>query len=104
MTISGCSQPEEVVRTVEIKKEKPKLNLPPTEPIETLPVEWQVINREKMENVFVELEEENKPLVIYGLDQKNYENLSINIANFLKLTKEQKNQLDSYRRYYENSE
>lgn len=104
MTISGCSQPEEVVRTVEIEKEKPKLNLPPTEPIETLPVEWQVINREKMENVFVELEEENKPLVIYGLDQKNYENLSINIANFLKLTKEQKNQLDSYRRYYENSE
>lgn len=99
--ISGCSQPEETIRTVEIEKERPRLNLPPVETIETLPVEWEVINKEKMETVFNKLEDENKPLVIYGLDQKNYENLSINMANFLKLTKEQKNQLDSYRRYYE---
>lgn len=99
--ISGCSQPEETVRTVEIEREKPKLNLPPVENIDTLSVDWQVINKEKMETVFNDLEDEDKPLVIYGLDQENYENLSINMANFLKLTKEQKNQLDSYRRYYE---
>lgn len=101
---SACSpkiQEETPVKLVEVVAEKPKLNLPPVTTINSLPIDWKVITEENVTEVFEELKESNNNLVIYSLDQKNYENFSINMANILKLIQEQRSRINAYKNYYE---
>lgn len=106
--ISGCSginnKPElQPVRVVEINNKKPKLNLPPVTPIKTLPLNWKIITEDNVSEIFSQLSEDEKSMVFYGLDQTNYENMSINMANILRLLQEQKSHIEAYRNYYENN-
>lgn len=103
---SGCSsilkqEEPQTVTVIEVNSQKPKLNLPPTTPINTLPINWKVITEDNISDVFSQISETNDAVVIYGLDQTNYENLSINMASILRLLQEQNSHINAYKNYYE---
>ena len=89
LLVSGCSilgsgrdipevKPVEVVTVV---KEFPMYHPPLPNNIESVPVEWTVLNPELMQAYLDDLSEGNAPTnVWYALTTKGYENLSINMA------------------------
>ena len=89
LLVSGCSilgsgrdipevKPVEVVTVV---KEAPMYHPPLPNNIESVPVEWTVLNPELMQAYLDDLNEGNAPTnVWYALTTKGYENLSINMA------------------------
>ena len=89
LLFSGCSilgsardipevKPVEVVTVV---KKAPMYHPPLPNNIESVPVEWTVLNPELMQAYLDDLSEGNAPTnVWYALTTKGYENLSINMA------------------------
>ena len=89
LLVSGCSilgsgrdipevKPVEVVTVV---KKAPMYHPPLPNNIESVPVEWTVLNPELMQAYLDDLTEGNAPTnVWYALTTKGYENLSINMA------------------------
>tara|TARA_Y100000004_G_C8772316_1_gene351269 strand:+ start:68 stop:445 length:378 start_codon:yes stop_codon:yes gene_type:complete len=89
LLVSGCSilgsgrdipevKPVEVVTVV---KKAPMYHPPLPNNIESVPVEWTVLNPELMQAYLDDLNEGNAPTnVWYALTTKGYENLSINMA------------------------
>ena len=89
LLVSGCSilgsgrdipevKPVEVVTVV---KKAPMYHPPLPNNIESVPVEWTVLNPELMQAYLDDLSEGNAPTnVWYALTTKGYENLSINMA------------------------
>ena len=89
LLVSGCSilgsgrnvpdvKPVEVVTVV---KKAPMSHPPLPNNIESVPVEWTVLNPELMQAYLDDLSEGNAPTnVWYALTTKGYENLSINMA------------------------
>ena len=89
LLVSGCSilgsnrdipevKPVEVVTVV---KEAPMYHPPLPNNIESVPVEWTVLNPELMQDYLDDLNDGNAPTnVWYALTTKGYENLSTNMA------------------------
>tara|TARA_R100001079_G_C4358969_1_gene114203 strand:- start:100 stop:486 length:387 start_codon:yes stop_codon:yes gene_type:complete len=90
LLVSGCSilgsgrdipevQPVEVVTVV---KKAPMYHPPLPNNIDSVPVEWTVLNAELMQEYLDDLNEGNAPTnVWYALTTKGYENLSTNMAD-----------------------
>ncbi len=90
LLVSGCSilgsgreipevQPIEVVTVV---KQAPMYHPPLPNNIDSVPVEWTVLNAELMQEYLDDLNEGNAPTnVWYALTTKGYENLSTNMAD-----------------------
>jgi len=90
LLVSGCSmlgsgrdipevQPVEVVTVV---KQAPMYHPPLPNNIDSVPVEWTVLNAELMQEYLDDLNEGNAPTnVWYALTTKGYENLSTNMAD-----------------------
>tara|TARA_Y100001937_G_scaffold50043_1_gene69678 strand:- start:1697 stop:2077 length:381 start_codon:yes stop_codon:yes gene_type:complete len=89
LLVSGCSilgssrdipevKPVEVVTVV---KKAPTYHPPLPNQIDTVPVEWTVLNPELMQEYLDDLNEGNAPTnAWYALTTKGYENLSTNMA------------------------
>jgi len=97
--ISGCAttQPIEIsTRPVP----KPELVLPTADPIKARPVEWIIITEDNYQEVFDRLKKEGKNVVLFGLTDAGYENLSLNL-NDIRTHIQQKNVIIiAYQNYY----
>lgn len=105
--ISGCSfltpQPREVqVSTVPV--EKPALELPQADELRLRDIEWTLITPDNAEEVFAEAEESGRPVVFFGLTDKGYENLGLNISDIRALVQQQQTIIAAYENYYKESQ
>jgi hypothetical protein len=106
LSITGCTSfsfgpkvdPIEV-QTVAV--EKTPLNLEDPKPLKPKEIEWHVITPENFQEVFDELEANNISIVLYGLSDDDYQDLSMNLARLRMFILQQKAIIDSYREYYE---
>ena len=101
--ISGCSS----IKEIEIFKkevERTPLKLDPPKPIKMDPVNWIIITKENYEQVFENLKKNNKDVVLFGLTDDGYEQLSINFAQVRKYIILNRNVLMKYKDYYEGEE
>lgn len=105
--LNGCAsfgifgkkvQPIEV-RTVAV--ERTPLNLREPTPIKPKPLEWVIITPENAEEVWKKLREKNSNLVIIGLTDDGYENLSITMAEIRNHMQYQNTIIKKYKEYYE---
>ncbi len=104
LLLSSCTQ---VPKTLEIftePVEKPKLELPSVDRFSQRPINWIVVTPENAQSVFEKLKNENKQIVVFAVDEKGYEALSLNVTDLLKLVKQQKAVIHAYETYYENEE
>jgi len=101
--LSGCSS----IKALEIFStpvEKIHLNLKNPNPVESRLVQWFVITPENMESVFKDLEKRKYSLVLFGLTDDGYTNLSLNNAELRKYIIEQQSIIKAYKKYYETKE
>ena len=105
--ISGCSflpkwgtdvKPLEV-KTVAV--EKTPLNLSDPTPLEKRDVQWVVITPENVEQVWSSLREKNVDLVLIGLTDDGYEQLSLTMAELRNYITKQRAIIIKYKEYYE---
>lgn len=105
--ISGCSiLPKwgSDVKPIEVKTvavEKTRLNLKDPTPLQARDVQWIVITPENAEAVFQKLRDENMDVVIIGLTDTGYEQLSLTMAEIKNYIAQQKAIIVKYKEYYE---
>ena len=72
------------IESVKVAVAKTPLNLSSPSPIETMDVEWIVINENNYKEVFDKLTADGKKPVLFALTDKGYQALSINYADLRK--------------------
>lgn len=103
IALTGCSifgrtKPVEVV-TTEIERER--LNLEVPEPIKLPFADWILITPENAEEVWKELQDDNKHLVLFAITSEGYEELSLTMAEIRNYIATQRLIIARYQEYYE---
>jgi len=94
----GCADKKIEIETIEIKK--PSLNLTQSD-ITIKPIKWFIITPENVDEIFERLKTEKYDLVLFGLTDDGYKNLSNNMAELKKYMIEQKLIIQKYKEYYD---
>tara|TARA_Y100000593_G_scaffold74357_1_gene136790 strand:+ start:441 stop:845 length:405 start_codon:yes stop_codon:yes gene_type:complete len=81
--------------------ERVPLNLPKVDKLELDEVEWVLVTPQNAEKVWKDLEKKNFDIVLFGLTDRGYENLSVNIAKIKQMVMQQKSIIAAYKKYYE---
>ena len=101
--VSACSKPVQEIQVSAKPVDKPELVLPYADPVKTRDVEWIVITPENYEQVFNDLAKKGKPIVLFGLTDKGYENLSLNLSDIRAYIQQQQAIILAYEGYYKQS-
>lgn len=106
--LSGCASFDffggPKVKPIEIKtvqQDKVQLNAQEPLPLEPRKVEWFIITPDNAESVFAELERKKYDVVLFGLTDDGYENLSLNMAEIRAYILKQRGVIKAYKDYYE---
>lgn len=88
--------------TVETKAvERTPLNLKDPSPLKPQKIEWVVITPENSEEVWAKLKNQKKDLVLFGLTDDGYEDISINMMEIRNFIDKQRTIIIKYKEYYE---
>jgi len=103
LVLSGCSS----VKPLEISAkpiDRPELVLPSADQLNLRIIDWVIITEENYEEVFSQLRETGNDPVLFGLSDKGYENLSLNLSDVRAFIQQQKTIIAAYERYYKDAE
>ena len=100
IVLPGCSSVTPLEVKISPVKQVP-LSLPNVDPLSLDQVEWYIVNEANAEAVFAELEKKNYDQVIFGLTDKGYENITVNMAKILSLVRQQEAIIGAYKSYHE---
>ena len=104
--IVGCASTQEIreVEKIIMKKvieKKLPLNINAPVPLELTQVEWIIVTRENIDEVWAEIEADNEGVALFALRHGQYENLALNIVEIRKQLGEYVIILKKYKGYYE---
>lgn len=101
LLISGCAStiPRVEVKTTAV--ERTKLNLPDPTPLSGRDVRWVVITPDNADKVWNNLKEKGVDLVLFGLTDEGYEQLSLSMAEIRNFITQQRVIILKYKEYYE---
>jgi hypothetical protein len=103
--LSGCASfMPEVTKYSTEPVERPLLVLSESEIINMKDVDYIVVTRENVEEVWAELEASGKSIVLFALTHEGYENLALNNADIIRYLSEQKAVIIAYKEYYEKAD
>ena len=101
----GCSmtkvKPEEKVVIQKVIEKKLPLNIANPEPLDLDHIEWVIVTRENIDEVWALIEGDNEGVALFALRHGDYEQLALNIADIKKLIGEYVIILKQYKEYYE---
>ena len=103
ITISGCASSPQRIEVSAAPVDKPELVLPKSDRISARAVDWIVITPENYQEVFNKLSKSGRPVVIFGLTDKGYENISLNLSDIRAFIQQQKAIIVAYENYYKQS-
>jgi hypothetical protein len=99
IALSACSTPKQVEYTA-TPEPKPALVLPQVTPLNLQRVDYIVVTKDNVDEVFAQMEKGGNSVVLFAMDKDGYEKLSLNMASILELVSQQKSIIASYERYY----
>ena len=105
--LTGCLGRSDIPEPIEIKTkpiEKPLLVLPEADELVQRKVEWILITPENYEKVFSDVSDKGRPLVLFGLTDRGYENVSLNLSDIRTYISQQQSIIAAYKRYYTEAE
>lgn len=102
--LSSCSTTPEVIQYRGTPINRPELILPDTTTLDLRKVDFLIVTRDNIEEVFAELERTGQPIVLMSVTSDGYTALSLNIADILELVSQQKSVILAYRNYYEQAD
>ena len=101
----GCAgnkvQQEAKVVIQKVIEKKLPLNIANPEPLNLDHVEWVIVTRENIDEVWAQIEGDNEGVALFALRHGDYERLAMNIAEIRKLIGEYVIILKQYKEYYE---
>lgn len=100
--MSACGSSVKPIQIVSAPLERVPLDLPPVDVLKLDDVNWIIVTEENIQSVWADLEKKKYSVVIFGLTDKGYEDLSVNVAKLKKLVQQQKAVIAAYKSYYEN--
>ena len=103
LSITGCT----TTKTVKVLSEPVNsvaLNPPNIRDLELQGVKWFIVTPENIDEVFKELEEQNKDVVLFGITDDGYKGLALNLAQIRELLLQQQAIINAYKEYYEETE
>jgi len=101
--ITGCA----TTKTVKVLSEPVNsvaLNPPNIRDLELQGVKWFIVTPENIDEVFKELKDQNKDVVLFGITDDGYKGLALNLAQIRELLLQQKAIIEAYKEYYEETE
>ena len=105
LLLVGCAsnkvQPEPKVVIQKVIEKKLPLNIADPEPLELQHIEWVIVTRDNIEEVWAEIEGDNEGVALFALRHGDYERLALNIADIRAVIGEYVIILKRYRKYYE---
>lgn len=99
ISFSGCAQKDVVIQREQVKKIP--LNLSNPTPLKINDVNYIIITDKNVKDVFEQMKKESKEQVLFAIDYKDYEDLSLNLAYIRKYIIEQQEIIKTYKHYYE---
>ena len=99
ITLSSCSSIPSVIDINTKPVKKPSLIVPEVDKFTTRPIEWIVLTPENQEQVFQDLQNKEIDVVLYAITDDGYKNLSLNMADIIKLVKQQQAIIAAYEKY-----
>ena len=101
----GCAgnkvKPEPKVVIQKVIEKKLPLNIPNPVPLDLDHVEWVIVTRENVDEVWAQIEGDNEGVALFALRHGDYERLAMNIAEIRTLIGEYVIILKQYKEYYE---
>lgn len=104
LVLTSCSSIPRVLDFNTKPVEREKLVLPSVDKFNSRNVEWIVLTPENAETIFKELESSGKEIVLFALEGDDWESLTLNLADIMKLVQQQKSIIAAYKNYYEDEE
>jgi hypothetical protein len=104
LVLSGCASSPQRIEVSASPIPKPELVLPQSDRISSRPVEWIVVTPENYQEVFDKLSKSGRPIVLFALTDKGYENISLNLSDIRAFMQQQKAIIAAYENYYKASE
>ena len=83
------------------EEKKLPLNIANPEPLNLDHVEWVIVTRENIDEVWAQIEGDNEGVALFALRHGDYERLAMNIVEIRKLIGEYVIILKQYKKYYE---
>ena len=101
----GCAgnkvKPESKVVIQKVIEKKLPLNIANPEPLNLDHIEWVIVTRENIDEVWAQIEGDNEGVALFALRHGDYERLAMNIVEIRKLIGEYVIILKQYKEYYE---
>ena len=101
----GCAsntvEPTEKVVIQKVIEKKLPLNIQDPEPLDLEHIEWVIVTRENIDEVWAQIEGDNEGVALFALRHGDYERLALNIADIRAQLGEYVIILKRYREYYE---
>jgi len=106
LTLTGCSSLKvpQILKVNTAPIEKHSLKLPKVDQYDARSLEWIVLTPDNVDEVFAKLKANNIDLVLFAVTDDGYQNLSLNMADIIKLVKQQKSIIAAYEKYLDNEE
>lgn len=107
LSLNACAFWASKPRKIEISAKpvkKPELVLPPVDRLNMKTVKWMIITEKNYQEVFADLKKSGRPLAIFGLTDRGYENLSLNTSAIRALVQQQKAIIAAYEAYYKRAD
>ncbi|SVC61782.1 uncharacterized protein METZ01_LOCUS314636 [marine metagenome] len=101
--LTNCSS----VKKLEISSvavERVPLVLPEVDRIKLESIDWYIVNKDNLPSVLAELDKKGYKQVIFGITDKGYEILSVNMAKIQQLVRQQNAIIGAYQLYYTNQQ
>jgi hypothetical protein len=104
--ISACGTPKKEniteIRTIPIDRQN--LILPQITPINPRQVDWKIVTPENVNKIFEDMKNSNQEMVLIALTTTGYENISLNMAEIMRLLVEKDAIIVAYKNYYEKTD
>lgn len=104
LLLTGCSSIPNFLKVDTTPVETPKLTVPEVDEFTARNVKWIVVTPENVNNVIKDLEDSNTDVVLFALTDEGYANLTLNVADTIKLLQQQKAIIAAYKQYYESQQ
>tara|TARA_B110000305_G_C19144980_1_gene495342 strand:- start:239 stop:577 length:339 start_codon:yes stop_codon:yes gene_type:complete len=100
----GCANQPKLIEVSAKPIDKPELVLPMAQELNLRDVDWVVVTADNVEQVLADIKKTGRPVVLFALTDKGYENISLNLSDLRSYIQQQQAIMAAYNRYYKDAE
>ena len=102
--LMGCANQPKLIEVSAKPIDKPELVLPMAQELNLRDVDWVVVTADNVEQVLADIKKTGRPVVLFALTDKGYENISLNLSDLRSYIQQQQAIMAAYNRYYKDAE